>query len=72
MKVNYATAERAAEERGVSPRRMRQLLQQGRIQGAVRIGRQWCIPLPGVVLPPEAKAHTTKMATLEVSYESVV
>ena len=67
MKINYATAERAAEERGVSPRRMRQLLQQGRIQGAVRIGRQWCVPLPVVVLPPDGRAYTTKMAMLEVS-----
>ena len=67
MKVNYATTERAAEERGVSPRRMRQLLQEGRIGGAVRIGRQWCIPLPVVVLPPKARAYTTNMAPLEVS-----
>ena len=67
MKVNYATADRAAEERGVSPRRMRQLLQQGRIQGAVRIGRQWCVPLPVVVLPPEERSYTTKTAMLEVS-----
>ena len=67
MKVNYATAERAAEEHGVSPRRMRQLLQQERVQGAVRIGRQWCVPLPVVVLPPKERAYTTKMAQLEVS-----
>ena len=67
MKVNYATTERAAEERGVSPRRMRQLLQEGRIEGAVRIGRQWCIPLPVAVLPPKARTYTTNMAPLEVS-----
>ena len=50
--TEYVTAQQAAAERGVSRRRMHQLLQQGRVHGAVKFGRQWCVPLPVVVLPP--------------------
>ena len=49
---NYGTTEKAAEDRGVSPRRIRQLLRERRIQGAVKLGRQWIIPIPVVILPP--------------------
>ena len=51
--TGYVTAQQAATEHGVSRRRMHQLLQQGRVQGAVKFGRQWCVPLPVLVLPPE-------------------
>ena len=52
--TGYVTVKRAAEEHGVSRRRMSQLLLQGRIRGAVKFGHQWAIPMPLVVLPPSA------------------
>ena len=52
--TGYITVKRAAEEQGVSRRRISHLLVQGRIQGAVKFGHQWAIPLPVVVLPPSA------------------
>ncbi|NEO97257.1 MAG: helix-turn-helix domain-containing protein [Symploca sp. SIO2E9] len=35
----------AAHLMGVSPRRIRQLLSEGRIEGAFKIGKFWMIPL---------------------------
>ena len=60
--VNYVTAHQAAQEWGVSWRRMRQLLQQGRVQGAVKVGRQSCVPQPVVVLPPQEEILLTTVA----------
>ena len=42
--TGYITVKRAAEEQGVSRRRISHLLVQGRIQGAVKFGHQWAIP----------------------------
>lgn len=52
MSTALVTVERAAAERGVSTRRIRQLLLQGRVEGAVKLGKQWVIPTPVVILPP--------------------
>ena len=60
----YGTTERAAEDRGVSPRRIRQLLRERRIEGAVKLGRQWIIPIPVVILPPPNPLPEEHMLTL--------
>ena len=52
MSTALVTVERAAAERGVSTGRIRQLLLQGRVEGAVKLGKQWVIPTPVVILPP--------------------
>ena len=57
----YVTAKRAAEECGVSRRRINQLLQQGRIKGAVKLGKQWVMPMPVVVLPPMSTADSVEV-----------
>lgn len=46
------TADEAATVLGVSERRVRQLLDAGRIAGARKLGRDWAIPAPVQVLPP--------------------
>ena len=48
----FQSTEEAAREHGVSGRRMRTLLQQGRVKGALKFGKQWMIPKPFEVLPP--------------------
>lgn len=45
------TAEQAARELNISPRRMRQLLRDGRVEGARRVGRSWMIPTALTVDP---------------------
>ena len=49
----FQTTEEAARQHGVSARRLRTLLQQGRVKGAQKFGTQWMIPVPVEVLPPE-------------------
>ena len=51
----YLTAKQAAEELGLSYVRIRQLLQQGRVHGAVKPQRDWLIPRPVKILPPQSK-----------------
>lgn len=45
------TARRAAQELGVSERRVRQLARDGRVRGAVKHGNEWLIPSPVEVVP---------------------
>ncbi|MDA8065696.1 MAG: helix-turn-helix domain-containing protein [Thermaerobacter sp.] len=39
----------AAEKLGVTPARVRVLAREGRIHGAIKVGRDWVIPSPVVV-----------------------
>ena len=51
----YLTAKQAAEEVGLSYARIRQLLQQGRVHGAIKPQMDWLIPRPVEILPPQNK-----------------
>lgn len=42
--MDYITAKEAAEEWGISQRRVQLLCEQRRVAGAVRLGRAWAIP----------------------------
>lgn len=44
MPANYMTVATAAERWKISAMRVRQWLQDGRIKGAQKIGRDWLIP----------------------------
>ena len=50
---SYLTAKQAAEQSGLSYVRIRQLLQQGRVRGAIKPQRDWLIPHPVEILPPQ-------------------
>ena len=54
----------AAELLGVSQRRVRVLCEQGRIKGAVRIGRSWAVPETIRIAPgsrgPVGATHTRR------------
>ena len=45
------TCTEAAQQVGLSSRRMRQLLAQGRVRDARMIGRTWIVPVPVEILP---------------------
>ena len=51
----YITAKQAAQEVGVSYVRMRQLLLMGRIKGAFKFQRDWLVPTPVEILPPQRR-----------------
>lgn len=42
--MEYITAKEAAEKWGISQRRVQILCEQGRVQGAVRLGWIWAVP----------------------------
>lgn len=42
--MDYLTAKQAAEKWNISPRRVQVLCEQGRINGAFRLGWAWAIP----------------------------
>ncbi len=48
----YLSTAEAAVKLGVSTQRVRALLAQKRIVGAVKVGRDWIIPTPPHVLTP--------------------
>ena len=43
--MKYMTTKEAEKKWGISERRIRQLLQEGRIEGAVKVGSNWNIPI---------------------------
>ena len=49
--IGGVTVRQAANELGVSERRVRQLARAGRVQGAVKMGQGWLIPRPVRVDP---------------------
>ncbi len=49
--VINVTARQAADELGISDRRLRQLARDGRVRGAAKIGQEWLIPSPVEVIP---------------------
>ena len=52
---SYITARQAALDIGVSYSRMRQLLKEGRIRGAIKPQRDWLVPSPVEMLPQPSK-----------------
>ncbi len=42
--MNYLSIKQTAERWGITPRRIQVLCAQGRIKGAMRIGKIWAIP----------------------------
>lgn len=46
--MEYMTTKEAVEKWNISERRIRQLLQEGRIKGAIKVGKTWNIPVDAV------------------------
>lgn len=42
--MEYMTIQEASSKWGVTPRRIQVLCAEGRLEGAVKFGRQWAIP----------------------------
>lgn len=54
MSAPYLTLAEAAVQLGLSDSRVRLLCKQGRIAGAVKLGRAWLLPSAPVIAPPRA------------------
>lgn len=44
MIIGYLTIKEVAEKWDITPRRVRTLCENGRIEGAAKLGREWAIP----------------------------
>jgi excisionase family DNA binding protein len=42
--MDYMTIQEAAQKWGISERRIQVLCSEGRLEGAIKFGRQWAIP----------------------------
>ncbi len=42
--MEYITIQKASSKWGITPRRIQVLCAEGRLEGAVKFGRQWAIP----------------------------
>lgn len=52
--VMTITLKEAAQRLGLSVRRVRFLCEQNRIQGARKPARDWLVPDPPIIIPPQA------------------
>ncbi|HKL10663.1 MAG TPA: Fic family protein [Clostridia bacterium] len=57
--MEYISSKKASEKWGISDRRIRVLCNEGRIEGALKIGRNWSIPVDAVK-PVDAREKTKK------------
>ncbi len=57
--MEYMTIQDASEKWGISSRRIQVLCSEGRLQGAVKFGRQWAIPAD-LDKPADARVKTGK------------
>ena len=58
MKNRYLSTAQVATRLDLDRSRIKQLIAQGRMRGAIRIGRAWAIPYPPVILPVSRKRLT--------------
>ena len=57
--MEYMTIQDASEKWGISSRRIQVFCSEGRLQGAVKFGRQWAIPAD-LDKPADARVKTGK------------
>ena len=57
--MDYMTIQQAAEKWGITTRRIQVMCCSGRIEGALRFGRQWAIP-EDTQKPDDARIRTGK------------
>jgi len=57
--MEFKTTKQAAEEWGISPRRVAILCEKGRIKGAVKAGKTWLLP-PDVKKPEDGRKRGKK------------
>ena len=57
--MKYMSTKEASEKWGISDRRIRVLCNDGRIEEAIKTGRNWSIPVDAIK-PIDARIHTGK------------
>ena len=62
MDFNWITPKQAAEEWGISDRRVQALCAKGQIAGVIRLGQAWLIP-KGTQKPPDGRSRNGRKLT---------
>ena len=61
MELDWITPQQAADQWGITDRRVQALCVNGQVDGAVRLGRGWLIP-KGTPKPPDGRARNGRVA----------
>lgn len=61
MELDWITPQQAAEQWGITDRRVQALCANGQVEGAVRLGRGWLIP-KSTLKPPDGRAKNGRVA----------
>ncbi|WP_455654994.1 helix-turn-helix domain-containing protein [Phascolarctobacterium sp.] len=64
--MDYMTAKEAAQEWGISERRVQVLCEQGRVEGIARLGKSWAIP-KDAKKPPDARRKSSTLIGKDVN-----
>jgi len=62
MELDWITPQQAAEKWGISDRRVQALCANGRVNGAVRLGRGWLIP-KDTPKPSDGRVNNRRVVT---------
>ena len=68
MELDWISARQAAEQWGITDRRVQALCKNGQIEGVMRLGRAWLIP-KDTPKPTDGRAKATKVS-LKVSHRN--
>ena len=60
MELNWMTPQQAAKKWGISDRRVQAFCANGKVDGAVRLGRGWLIPLD-MSKPKDGRANNRRV-----------
>ncbi len=69
--MKYISSKKASEKWGISDRRIRVLCNEGRIEGAVKIGRNWSIPFDAVKPVDAREANKKEYFGLEFDFSYI-
>ena len=62
MKLDWITPQQAAEKWGITDRRVQALCANGQVEGAVKLGRGWLIPIDAPK-PKDGRVKNRRIAT---------
>lgn len=69
--MNYISTNEASEKWGISDRRIRVLCNEGRIEGAIKIGRNWSIPMDAQKPVDAREGNKKKYLGLEFDFSDI-